>query len=240
MRFFAHYRTWIVSHQAPENHPRRSLARAVATASLALAAASLGACTRPVTVDSDWLEGVPRNQSFSNLLVIGVTANFNVRCRFERALAASLRSANVTATASCAEMAMKDPLTREGVTPVVTRLGNDAVIATRLVDQKANLVEGANADTRATGYYKAVGYGRNDAYFGHYGLPVTYVEFVAEESVFTLQATVRIATNLYETRNASIVYALETTAADLESQAEAIDVITAAIAERLHRDGLVR
>lgn len=86
---------------------------------LIFATGLLGACTRPVAVESTWLEGVPRDQRFSNVLIVGVTPNFNVRCRFERAMAASLRNANVKATASCSVMDMKDPLTKEGVTPVV-------------------------------------------------------------------------------------------------------------------------
>lgn len=207
---------------------------------LLIATGLLSACTRPVAVESTWLEGVPRDQTFRNALVVGVTPNFNVRCRFERAMAASLRNANVKATASCSVMDMKDPLTKVGVTPVVASLGADAVLATRLVDHKAKLVEGNTNETRAKSYYKPVGYGRNDGYYGYYGLPVTYVDFVAEEATFSLQSTVVIATNLYETRNAALVYTLETTAAKQTSEGEVIDVITTAIADRLRRDGLVQ
>jgi len=203
-----------------------------------LAMACLGACTRPVAVESTWLEGVPRDQSFHNVLVIGVSPAFNTRCRYERALAAILRSASVKATASCTVMDMKDPLTKESVTPVVASLGADAVLATRLVAHKADLVEGGTNETRGRAFYKPVGYGV-DSYYGSYGLPVTYVDFVAEESALTLERTATISTNLYETRNASLIYTMDTTAFDKDSQGAIIDAMTTAIADRLRRDGLV-
>lgn len=210
--------------------------------SVTLAIGLLAGCTRPVTVESTWPEGVPRNQSFKNLLVVGVTTNYNTRCRFERLMAASLRSKTVKATASCAEMREKDPLTKDGLIPVVAATGADAVLVTELLGAKAKVVEGGTAEARGKAYYKPTGYGYayNYSYYGAYGLPVTYVDFTVEQAEFTLERTVSIATNLFETRNASLVYSLDTTANDCESRDEVLDVITLGIADRLHRDGLVR
>jgi hypothetical protein len=224
------------------NNPFRRLTRPFTRAALLVATGLLAACTRGVEIESTWLDEVPRNQSFSNVLVVGVTPNFNLRCRFERAMAASLRSASVKATASCAEMSMTDPLTREGITPVVVALGADSVLTTELVDGTAKLVEGGTDEARGEAYAKATGYGYAYGYghYGSYGLPVTYVEFTAEDPTFTLQRTVLIASYVYETRNASRVYALQTTARDKQSREEVLDVVTFGVAERLRRDGLMR
>jgi hypothetical protein len=208
----------------------------------ALAIGLLAGCTRQVTVESTWPENVPRNQSFSNVLVVGLSTNYSLRCRFERLMAASLRSKSVKATASCAEMTSKDPLTKDGLLPIVASTGADAVLVTELLGGSAKMVEGGSSENRSKAYYKPTGYGYayNYSYYGSYGLPVTYVDFTAEQSAFALQRTVAIATNLFETRNASLVYAMETTARDCESRDEVLDVITLGVADRLRQDGLVR
>ena len=209
-----------------------------------LAAASLAGCTRPVSVDGGWGDGVARNQTFAKVLVVGVTPDFNQRCSFERSLAAELRSDTVVATASCAVMNMKDPLTRESVEGVVASLGADAVVATRLVSLSAKAKEGGSADARGGAYYKAtdISYGYGAGYWGAYGMPgtVVAVEFQTAPSAFSVEGTVHISTNVYETRGASIVYSLDTKAKNLKSRELALTQISPAIAERLRREGLIR
>ena len=208
-----------------------------------LATAYVAGCTRPVSVESGWGEGVARNQTFTKVLVVGVSPDFNQRCGFERSLAAELRSDAVQATASCAVMNMKDPLTRESVEGVVASLGADAVVATRLVALSAKAKEGGSADARGGGYYKAtdIGYGYGTDYWGAYGMPGTVVEleFQTAPSVFSIEGTVHISTNVYETRGASIVYSLDTKAKNLKSREVALTQISPAIADRLRRDGLI-
>ena len=168
---------------------------------------------------------------------VGVTPDFNQRCSFERSLAAELRSDTVVATASCAVMSMKDPLTRESVEGVVASLGADAVVATRLVALSAKAKEGGSADARGGAYYKATDI---DHWGGPYGVTVVELEFQTAPSVFSVEGTVHISTNVYETRRASIVYTLDTKAKNLKSREVALTQISPAIADRLRRDGLIR
>lgn len=209
---------------------------------LLVAAFVAGGCTRGAEVDSTWLEGVPRNQAFGNYLVLGFTTDFNVRCRFERAMAATLRADGVKATASCAEMSMNDPLTKESLLPVVRRLGADAVLATELVDRKLSVQQGGTDEARGEVYWKATGYGWAYDYYhpGAFGVPVTYVDQTVEEPAFTLQRTTTIASYVYETVGATRVYAMKTTAHKAETREAVLDVVTMGVAERLKRDGLLR
>jgi hypothetical protein len=207
-----------------------------------LAASSLVACTRPVAVDGRWSEGVPRSQSFSRVLVVGISPDVNQRCAFEQAMAAALRSATVTATMSCSAMTTAVPLTRENVERAVATLGADAVLATRLVTSSAKVKEGGSADARGGGYYKATGtgYEYGYGYWGAYGVPVVYAEFEVAPSVFSISGTVHILTMLYATSDASLVYTLDTKAKDLASRQMALAEITPEIAANLGKEGLVR
>lgn len=206
---------------------------------------ALAACTRPTRVDSAWSEGAPRDRGFSRILVIGVGPAYNTRCRFERMMRDSLNAIGARAETSCAYMSSKEPLSRETVVRIVAEQGLDAVFSTRLVDGSVGVEVGGTDEARGEAYYKPVGYGYGygysyDPYYGAYGLPVTYVEFHSEAPELTVRRSVVISSNLYDASTAALVYTLDTVTYDKKSQGDVIDALSAAIAERLQRDGLVR
>lgn len=217
------------------NHPRLLF-------SAVLAFGLLAGCTRPVQVESTWSEVAQRNESFRNVLVVGVTTSYNLRCRFERIMAAALRSDTVEATTSCAQLTSKDPLTRDTIVPLVAATGADAVLVTELLGAKAGLVEGGSEEARGKAYYKPTGYGYayNYSYYGAFGLPVTYVDFTAESAAFSLERSVAIATNLFRVQDAAMLYSLHTTVNDATSREEVLEGVTIGVSEQLRRDGLLR
>lgn len=224
--------------------------RAVPTALLLLAGATaLSGCAQPVKVQGDWQEGVPRDQSFSRVLVVGISPDYNQRCAFEGFVANQLRSEATTAFTSCRVLSSKEPLTRENIERAVAEHNADAVFATILVAAEVETREGGSSETRGDGYYKATGfdyepayYGRYGAYrsYGVYGVPVVYGEFRTAPPLTTVQGSVEVASRLYETGGATLVYEMLTTAHDLESRAGGLAEVSGAIADRLRRDGLVR
>jgi len=229
----------MITNTAPS--PRRApLAPALAL----LAAVILAGCARQmalgVDVDGTYTPGIARSGGFANILVVGVSPDVNQRCAFEQAMASNLRSDTVKATMSCSVMSTKEPITREGIEKAVATLGADAVLATSLVDSSAKLKEGGSADSRGGGYYKATGIGYDYGYYGAYGVPVVYGEFETAPSVFSISGTARLTSRLFETREATLLYTVETKAKNLPSREMALAEITPAIAERLQKDGLVR
>ncbi|MBL8202208.1 MAG: hypothetical protein JNK40_14665 [Chromatiales bacterium] len=226
-------------HIGPTHHGSSRPTRLFPLLALVTAGWAAG-CTGPVAVEGSFSPGVTRSGSFANILVVGVTPDVNQRCAFEYSMASSLRSDTVKATTSCAVMSTKEPLTREGIERVVASLGADAVLATNLIASGVGVKEGGSADARGGGYYKATGFGYETGYWGAYGVPVVYGEFQTAPSVFSISGTVEIQTRLFETRNATLVYSLDTKAKNLESREMALAEITPAIAERLQGDGLIR
>jgi hypothetical protein len=206
----------------------------------------LAGCASQVKVDSEFASGVPRSGGFSNVLVVAVSPDLNLRCAFEQSLVSQLRSDTVTATSSCAVTDHSEPLSRELVEKAVAQVGADAVIASTLVSRSSTVAEGATgADSRGGAYYKVTDIGYAGVYWGGniypaYGIPVVYAELEVADSVFTVQGTARLATSVFETSDATLVYMMDTRGKKLESRSDALALITPAIADRLRRDGIVR
>lgn len=207
---------------------------------LILGAAWLSGCASQPSVSSAWQEGVPHNQSFSRVLIVGVSPDINQRCGFEHFLASRIMSASVKAIPSCDVVKAKNPLTRESIEEAVASQQADAVVATTLVSIDWGTKEGAGRDDRGGGMYKATDAGYATGYYGVYGVPVVYGEFQTASSITTVKGTVHVTTKVWETKGPTHIYTMETTVGNLESRDTGLAAITTPIAERLRRDGLIR
>jgi hypothetical protein len=214
--------------------PQRIARPSILPALLILGAGWLFASASQAAITSEWSENVARDQSFSRVLVVGVSPDLNQRCPFERALAAKIRSAKTVALVSCDVMPPKTPLTRENVEAAVAAQNADAVLATSLISQSWGAKEGGTNDTRGGAYYKA-----SDAYYGVYGTVVA-ADFETAAAITTIKGEAHVTSKLYETRGATVVYTIDTKVRNIESRSEGLSAITAPIGKRLRRDGLVR
>jgi len=213
----------------------------IARPALLLGVAMLAGCGGPqVRATGDWQEGAARGQAFSRVLVVGISPDVKQRCPFERFLAARIESSATVAMASCDVVKQKDPLTRESIDEAIAWQKIDAVVATSLVSKEWGTKKGGDMDTRGGGSYKATDAGYATGYYGAYGVPVIYGEFTTQASVLTMKGEVRVTTKVFETRNATVVYTLETVAKDIESRATGLNTVTTPIADRLRKEGLVR
>jgi hypothetical protein len=167
-------------------------------------------------------------------LIVGISPDIDQRCRFERALASKIKSADTMAIVSCDAMPLKAPLTRETVEAAVAAKDADAVLATSLISKEWDVKEGGTHDTRGDALYKA-----SDAYYGVYGTVVA-ADFEASAPITTLRGEAHVTSKLYETRGATVVYTVDTKVRNIGSRAEGLAEITAPIAKKLRKDGLIR
>jgi len=200
-----------------------------------LGAMWLAGCANQVKVTSAWQDNVPHKQSFARVLVVAVSPDGDQRCEFEHTLAARIQSASTTAIASCDAVTDKGTLTRAGIDQAIASQKADGVVATFLISQKWDTQEGGTRDTRGGGYYKPT-----DAGYGAYGVPVVYGDFQTYSSVMVLKGSVDVTSKVYETRGATLIYVIDTTASDLESTDVGRATVATSIADRLHRDELIR
>jgi hypothetical protein len=204
---------------------------------------SLASCMPQARVQGSWEEGVSRDQSFSRILVVGISPDSNLRCDFEHFMVTQLRYAGASATTSCSLMSIKDDLTRETIEPAVAEYNADAVLTTVLVQSVIDTKEGGDRDTRGGLYLKRTGSGFEDYYtggYGYYGVPVVYGEIREAAVINTVEGKVDILSMLYATSDASLVYEMTTTAHDLYSRDSGLSTITPPIAKRLQGAGLIR
>jgi len=214
---------------------------AVATALCLLGAAFFASGVQAKTsVKGTWQEGAPRKQSFTRVLVVGVSPDVNQRCAFEFFMASQLKSESVQAIRSCDAVKEKNPLTLESIEQAVAAARADAVLATSLVSRAMESKEGGSRDTRGNAAYKATDAGFATGYYGVYGVPVIYGEFATAPAFTIAQGEARVSSRFYQTRDKALIYTLDTRATKLESTDAALHDIAAAVADKLRREGLTR
>ncbi|HME39805.1 MAG TPA: hypothetical protein VKG63_12705 [Steroidobacteraceae bacterium] len=208
---------------------------------LALGLAWLSGCATSTSAKGAWAGSAPR-QAFTKVLIVGVSANFTQRCAFEWSLASQINGGSTQAAVSCDSMTSKDPLTRAGIERVATSDQVDAVLTTAVVSMKLGGQQGNTRDTRATPYYQVTGTGYVTGELGAYGVPVAFVQLETTPSITLLTGDIHVVTKVFETHGATLVYTADTDAksGDIQSSSSGIETITAQIADRLRRDGVIR
>ena len=178
-------------------------------------------------------------QPFAKVLVVGVSPNVKSRCRFERFMVTNLGGSTTQAVASCDVMDKQAPLTRELVEQVVASQQADAVLSTLLVSQDWAPRSGGSRDTRGSAGYKATGASLATGYYGVYSVPVVYGEFHSNAAAPVIEGEAHVTSRLWETRNASVVYTVDTFVEGIESQDAGLALITSSIAGELAQRALV-
>jgi hypothetical protein len=199
-----------------------------------------GSAQAKTTVKGTWEQGASRQQSFTRVLVVGVTPNVNQRCAFEFFMASRLKSESVQVIRSCDVVKEKNPLTLASIEQAVAAIQADAVLATSLVSRAIEAKEGGSRDTRGNASYKATDAGFATGYYGVYGVPVIYGEFATAPAFSVAEGEAQVTSRFYQTRDKALIYTLDTHARKLESSDAALQEIAAAIAAKLRKDGLTR
>ncbi len=222
---------------ATREHARST---AVRTALWLIGAVLLSGCASSARVKGTWQDGVSHKQSFTKVLVLGVSPDINRRCTFEAFMQTQLKSDSVQAIRSCDVVNRKNPLTLESIEQAVASVQADAVLATSLVSSAYGAKEGDSMDTRGTSMYKATDAGFATGYYGAYGVPVIYGEFETAPPIETVQGEVHVTSRFYETRDKTLLYTLDTQVRNIESRDAGFYDVAAAIAGQLRRAGLTR
>src|SRR6202167_6521837 len=99
------------------------------SALLLLGIAWLSGCAGGGSVRSAWHTPAP-HPSFSRILIVGVSTNFNQRCDFEFAMSSQFSGNPPHPIVSCNSMTPTEPLTRANIERAVAAAHADAVLTT--------------------------------------------------------------------------------------------------------------
>jgi hypothetical protein len=202
---------------------------------LLLSVAWLSGCAGGGSVKSAWQTPAP-HPSFSRILIVGVSTDFNQRCDFEFAMSSQFSGNPPHPIVSCNSMTPTEPLTRANIERAVTSVHADAVLTTAVVSVQTSEQKG-----EPTPYYQVVGQGYVTGPLGAYGVPVAFVQLETTTPLPTVTGDVHLITKLFDTKDATLLYSLDTRAKDneLQSTASTMDDLTGPIGDRLRRDGVI-
>lgn len=220
------------------NHFERGKANATLCALLVMTLLAPPADAK-TSVKGAWAEGAARGQTFTRIVVVGVSPSVNQRCAFEFFMASRLKSDTVEVYRSCDLVKEKTPLTVESIEEAVARAQADAVVTTTLVARSLGEQKGSR-DTRGTAGYKAVGAGLSYSYYGTYSIPVIYGEFSATPEFTVAEGKGEVVSNFYRTQDKALVYTLNTQVKKVESTDAGLQEAASAIAEKLRKEKLTR
>jgi hypothetical protein len=202
---------------------------------LLLGIAWVSGCASSGSVRSAWQTPAP-HPAFSRILIVGVSTDINQRCDFEFAMSSQFSGASPQPIMSCNSMTSKDPLTRANIERVAAAAHADAVLTTALVSVQTSEQKG-----EPIAYYQVTGQGYVTGPLGEYGVPVAVVQLESTTPLPTITGDVHLVTKLFDTKDATLVYTLETQAKEdaTQSTSATMGALTDQIGDRLHRDGVI-
>ena len=191
--------------------------------SLLAVIAMVSACaTTPASNVIKTVHDIEGAAPFSNILVVSVAGDIATRTEFEQAIASAISTEETTATPFYTVVGRTPQLTRNILNNVVRAREFDAIILTRLQGQdRADLVP-----NRPTGRL-----------FNLYLYDYAELNYPADIEV---GSTVSFVVEVYETRTAKKVWAIESLIFDSKTVDSVISEQLATISAEILKDGLVR
>ncbi len=195
---------------------------------LALVMAGLTGCSRPTRVDTTRYS--KPEHTYSRILVVGLSNDLTRRYRFETTMTAALRRTGNEAWASSAILDSGVDLTPETVRAAAQQVDADALLITRLVNQRVKTTE-IEGRTRVKTRRK----NETPLDFFRYD----YNEY-DEPGYVLLSSDVELRTDFYATSDGRLIETIDTLTYEKETEFEVLNEATSAIVRQLRRDRLVR
>lgn len=198
----------------------------LALAAIAMAFSACSTSARSVSTErASETVGVP----FSNILVIGIAADYEARTRFERKLASELRTTGTGATALYVAAGGNKPIEREAIEELVKTDSYDAVLISKPLKRETDAeMKTGGAATKAV---------RRDD--GALHLFRYDYEELNEPVTWNVNLSVTISTELFAANDSQKVWSIETDVSKKDSLEDLITEASEKIVRRLKRDKLI-
>jgi len=185
-------------------------------------------CASTIQLTGSWKESGFINKP-NNILVIGISKNSVARRKYEDALVNKLNDRGVNAVTAASIFPTDIKLDRPLIVDAVKKHDFDNVLVTRVVsnDKEVSYVSG-------TTYVVPHGsYNNFHNYYGSYGHVVHEPGYVYTDTIVSLE------TNLYETKEDKLIWAITTESVNPNKIDKEIDNLAELIIVQLVEDGLI-
>ena len=196
---------------------------------LLLTALLQAGCGPSLSIRQTYEDAEYTDRVYDNVLVLAVAADYNTRARFERALAAAIRSDTASAT-EYYEIAKGDQeVTREKILAAIEAFGYDGVIVNQVGSRESELSvrRGSKEAKVSRRDDRAVDFFRYD------------YEILNNPNEINVATTVVLVSDFFDAADARRIWTAESTISDQENIGYLVEEAAAMIASRLFRDGIV-
>lgn len=186
-------------------------------------------CAATTQLTGSWKEPAT-SVKINKVLVIGKSDKAAVRRIYEDALVNKLKDRQVNAVASSRVIPIVTEIDRPTVESAVKKGGFDSVLVTKLidVDKESRYVPGMTYVIPYNDYYNFY------SYYGHRGPGLIH-----EPGYTYTETIVSLETNLYETKDAKLIWAITTESVNPDKINKDIDKLAELIAKKLEDDDLL-
>ena len=193
---------------------------------LIVLAAVVASCTTAKPI-AEWRNPTFTDGPFDNILIVGIADQVTARRAFENNFVDRLGEKQIKATAAFAVMPDNARPTEENIKAVIQDIRFDGVLITHLVGVDEKTVY-QPATYRPAPYY--------NSFYGYYD----HVEgYVYEPGYYRRHTYVKLETNLYNTRDESLVWSMQSETIDPSSVQKLIDAQIKIVVNRLKVQGLL-
>ena len=208
------------------NIPTTVMRLAAMTAALGF----LAACQTSTTqIDRAARAKVLENAPYSKILVVGVTYRKDTGRAFEKVLVEELANYDTRASAMHTVISTTE-ITEDVVRTAAEKVNADAVLIATVEDVETDVKFG----NRRVDLKERPQNGGLVDFFRH-----EYEEVTSEPSV-DLKFTAVVVSDVYDVESGNRIYTVESATANASSAEEIIIAESSAIAERMHKDGIIR
>ena len=197
-------------------------------ASAVLTCLILISCTS-TKLSRTWTDPKYRGSQYSDLLVIGVAEQEDIRRSFERKFAEKLEKVGIKAVESLAVMSKDQKIEKEAVLAVVERTGVDGVLLTYLVAVKEKEVASPSATYAPVDDYHG---GSAQDMFSAY-------EKGSASQYYSTRIKVRLETNLYDAKTERKVWSARSRTLNPKSDTALMDSVIDALVKDLKKNKLL-
>jgi len=185
----------------------------------------------PGKMASTWKDEAYEVEYFDKILIVGNSPNPSVRYAFEKELKEKIEKKGVTAMSSLEVLPKEEKITKEAFYKYFGDENIDAIIVTRLVDEKetAEFVEGESYVQPLYGYYG-----------GFYTYYNTVYRDVPDPDHFETGRVYKIETNLFKVDGEKLVWHALSEAYNPQDALEVIDDLAKNIAKKLSDEGYLK